>query len=205
MLRKYGRSLVGLCASLSVIGVMVFVAMNLASAQGPCRGNWAEGNTYNVGDSVTYNGATYTCLQAHTAHVGANWNPASRPASWRTGGSCTGGPAPTPTPPTPTPTPAPTPTPGPTPAPTPTPNPGTGCNGVPTWNASAIYTGGMRASVNGFIYEAKWWNQNQNPETNSGGDGPWRPIGPCVAPGPNPNPGSGFVAVVSQTQRSEEH
>lgn len=54
--------------------------------------------------------------------------------------------------------------------------------------------------MNGFIYEAKWWNQNQNPETNSGGDGPWRPIGPCVPPGPNPNPGSGFVAVVSQTQ-----
>jgi chitinase len=197
MLRQYGRSLVGLCASLSVIGVMVFVGMNLAAAQGPCRGNWAEGNTYNVGDSVRYNGATYTCLQAHTAYVGANWNPASTPALWSTGGSCTTSPTPTPTPtpPTPTPTPAPTPTPGPTP--TPTPNPGTGCSGIPTWTATAIFTGGQRASLNGFIYEAKWWTQNQNPETNSGGDGPWRPIGPCVSPGPTPNPGTGFVAVVS--------
>src|SRR5215475_11572193 len=138
MLRQNVRSLVGLCASLTIIGVIVFVTMNLAAAQGPCRGAWAEGNTYNVGDSVTYNGATYTCLQAHTAYVGANWNPASTPSLWRTGGSCAGGPTPTPTPPSPTPTPAPTP--GPTP--TPTPNPGPGCSGVPTWTATAIFTGG---------------------------------------------------------------
>src|SRR4030095_3251958 len=115
MLRQNVRSLVGLCASLSLIGVMVFMAMNLASAQGPCRGAWAEGNTYNVGDSVTYNGATYTALQTHTAYVGAGWDPAAPPSLWRPGGTCAGGPTPTPTPrpPTPTPTPAPTPTPGP--------------------------------------------------------------------------------------------
>src|SRR5499426_3113789 len=197
MPRQNARSFLGLCASLLVIGALVFVAMSPSAAQGPCRGNWAEGNTYNVGDSVRYNGATYTCLQTHTAYVGANWNPASTPSLWRTGGSCTGGPTPTPTPPPPTPTPTSTPPP---PTPTPTPNPGPGCSGVPTWTASAIFTGGQRASLNGFIYEAKWWTQNQNPETNSGPDGPWRPIGPCVQPGPNPNPGSGLAAVVSQTQ-----
>src|SRR5262249_10898821 len=64
----------------------------------------------------------------------------------------------------------------------------------------AIYTGGQRASQNDFIYEAKWWNQNQSPVTNSGGDDPWRPVGPCTPPGPNPNPGSGLAAVVSETQ-----
>src|SRR5262245_48844435 len=195
MLRQYVRSLVALCASLLIIGALAFVSMKSSAAQGPCRGNWAEGNTYNVGDSVTYNGAAYTCIQAHTAHVGANWNPASTPSLWRTGGSCAAGPTPTPTPtppptptPTPTPTPAPTPpptptpTPTPTPAPTPTPNPGTGCNGIPTWTAAAIFTGGQRASLNGILYEAKWWTQNQNPETNSGPDGPWRRIGPCGPP-----------------------
>jgi chitodextrinase len=197
MPRQNVRPLIAIYASLLFIGALAFATMNPSSAQGPCRGNWAEGNTYNVGDSVRYNGATYTALQTHTAHVGANWNPASTPSLWRTGGSCTGGPAPTPTP-TPTPGPTPTPTPGPTP--TPTPNPGPGCSGVPTWSATAIYTGGQRASVNGFIFEAKWWNQGQNPETNSGGDGPWRQIGPCVPPGPNPNPGQGFAQVVSQTQ-----
>ena len=198
MPRQHVRPLIALCASLLVIGALTFAITNPSAAQGPCRGNWAEGNTYNVGDSVLYNGAAYTCLQAHTAYVGANWNPASTPSLWRTGGTCTGG-TPTPTP-APTPTPTPTPTPGPTPTPTPTPTPGTGCGGVPAWSATAIYTAGMRATVSGFIYEAKWWNQNQNPATNSGGDGPWRPIGPCVSPGPTPNPGSGFAQVVSQTQ-----
>jgi chitodextrinase len=198
MPRQNARSFVGLCASLLVMCALVFVAMSPSAAQGPCRGNWAEGNTYNVGDSVRYNNATYTCLQTHTAYVGANWNPASTPSLWSLGGSCTTSPTPTPTPTSPTPTP--TPTPGPTPTPTPTPNPGTGCSGIPTWSATAIYTAGQRASLNGFIWEAKWWNQNQNPETNSGGDGPWRAIGPCVQPGPTPNPGTGLAQVVSQTQ-----
>jgi chitodextrinase len=194
MLRQNVRLLITLCASLFAIAVMALAITNPSAAQGSCRGIWAEGNTYNVGDSVTYNGASYTALQTHTAFVGAGWTPASTPSLWRAGGSCAGGPTPTPTPPPPTPTPNPNPT------PTPTPNPGTGCNGIPTWTATAIFTGGQRASLNGFIYEAKWWTQNQNPETNAGGDGPWQPIGPCVPPGPNPNPGSGLAAVVSQTQ-----
>src|SRR5262245_31215792 len=118
MPRQNSRSFVGLCASLLVMGALVFVAMSPSAAQGPCRGNWAEGNTYNDGDSVIYNGATHTCLQTHTAYVGAGWTPASTPSLWRTGGSCAGG---TPTP-TPAPTPTPTPAPNPTPTPTPTPN-----------------------------------------------------------------------------------
>src|SRR5262245_2633900 len=114
MPRQNVRPLIAIYASLLFIGTQAFATMNPTSAQGPCRGNWAEGNTYNAGDSVRYNGATYTCLQTHTSHVGANWNPASTPSLWRTGGSCTGGPTPTPTP---TPGPTPTPTPGPTPTP----------------------------------------------------------------------------------------
>src|SRR5215471_4899801 len=113
MPRQNSRSFVGLCASLLVIGALVFVAMPPSAAQGPCRGVWAEGNTYNVGDSVTYNGATYTALQTHTAYVGAGWTPASTPSLWRAGGSCAGGSTPTPTPPPPTPTPNPNPTPTP--------------------------------------------------------------------------------------------
>ena len=190
MPRQNVRPHIALCLSLLAICAITFTITPPSAAQGPCRGAWTEGATYNAGDSVTYNGVTYTALQTHTAYVGAGWTPASTPSLWRTGGSCTGGSTPTPTPPPPTPT----------PTPTPTPNPGTGCDGIPTWTATAIFTGGQRASLNGFIYEAKWWTQNQNPETNSGGDGPWKPIGPCVPPGPNPNPGSGFVAVVSQTQ-----
>jgi chitodextrinase len=196
MQHQNARWLIVLCASLLIIGVLVFPAMDSAVAQGPCRGSWAEGNTYNAGDSVTYNGNVYTALVAHTAYVGTGWNPVAAPSLWRTGGTCAGGPNPTPTP---TPGPTPTPTPNPTPNPTPTPNPG-GCNGVSAWSPTAIYTGGMRANRNGVIFEAKWWNQNVDPATSSPGDGPWRMIGPCSPPGPNPNPGSGFAAVVSETQ-----
>ena len=43
---------------------------------------WAVGTAYAVGDQVTYQGATYECLQAHTAIVG--WYPNVVPALWAT-------------------------------------------------------------------------------------------------------------------------
>src|SRR5919197_2653192 len=119
MPRQNARPLITLCASLLIITALAFAITNPSAAQGSCRGTWAEGSAYNAGDSVIYNGVTYTALQTHTAYVGAGWTPASTPSLWRVGGSCNGGPTPTPTP---TPTPGPTPTP--TPTPTPNPNPG---------------------------------------------------------------------------------
>ncbi|MBB1252771.1 dioxygenase [Streptomyces sp. OF3] len=47
----------------------------------PTGGTWAVGTAYPVGDRVTYSGATYECLQAHTAQPG--WEPPSAPALWR--------------------------------------------------------------------------------------------------------------------------
>ncbi|WP_348944493.1 carbohydrate-binding protein [Chitinibacter sp. FCG-7] len=44
---------------------------------------WAEGVTYTAGQKVTYNGGTYECIQAHTAWVGTNWNPAATPTMWK--------------------------------------------------------------------------------------------------------------------------
>ncbi|WP_030793011.1 alpha-lytic protease prodomain-containing protein [Streptomyces sp. NRRL S-920] len=41
---------------------------------------WAPGQVYAAGDSVTYGGSTYRCLQAHQAQVG--WEPAGTPALW---------------------------------------------------------------------------------------------------------------------------
>ncbi|UGT94674.1 carbohydrate-binding protein [Mycobacterium ostraviense] len=43
---------------------------------------WAAGATYAVGDTVTYNGKTYRCLQAHTAYD-PTWTPAATPALWK--------------------------------------------------------------------------------------------------------------------------
>lgn len=44
-------------------------------------GTWAVGTSYAVGATVTYGGASYRCLQAHTAQAG--WTPAATPALWQ--------------------------------------------------------------------------------------------------------------------------
>lgn len=43
-------------------------------------GTWAAGTVYQPGDTVTYGGATYRCLQGHQAQPG--WEPPSVPALW---------------------------------------------------------------------------------------------------------------------------
>ncbi|MFC7443188.1 chitinase [Laceyella putida] len=42
---------------------------------------WAPNVNYKVGDQVTYQGSTYSCLQAHTSLVG--WEPPNVPALWK--------------------------------------------------------------------------------------------------------------------------
>ncbi|MDN3637648.1 DUF1588 domain-containing protein [Simiduia curdlanivorans] len=87
---------------------------------------YRAGNSYQIGDLVTYKNQTYTCRVAgwcsstssfyYAPADGLAWQEA-----WSTA-SCDNGTQPTPTP-TPTPVPTPTPTPVPTPTPTPTPTP----------------------------------------------------------------------------------
>ncbi|MFD7906692.1 carbohydrate-binding protein [Kitasatospora sp. NPDC059747] len=47
----------------------------------PPGGSWSPGRTYAAGDRVTYSGASYVCLQAHTAMAG--WEPPNVPALWQ--------------------------------------------------------------------------------------------------------------------------
>ncbi|MEV8595699.1 alpha-lytic protease prodomain-containing protein [Streptomyces sp. NPDC052012] len=47
----------------------------------PGGGTWAAGTVYQPGDTVTYGGATYRCLQAHQAQPG--WEPPNVPALWQ--------------------------------------------------------------------------------------------------------------------------
>ena len=42
---------------------------------------WSEGVDYVTGDQVTYDGATYTCVQSHTSQAG--WMPSGLPALWK--------------------------------------------------------------------------------------------------------------------------
>jgi chitinase len=55
----------------------------------------------------------------------------------------------------------------------------------PAWSPTATYTQGNRASYNNKTYEAKWWTQNENPESKSGPYDVWKYIGAC---GGNANP-----------------
>jgi len=46
----------------------------------PPSGTWAPNVAYSVGSTVTYNGLSYRCLQAHTSLPG--WEPPNVPALW---------------------------------------------------------------------------------------------------------------------------
>lgn len=46
----------------------------------PAGGTWRTGTYYATGSTVTYGGATYRCLQAHTSLAG--WEPPNVPALW---------------------------------------------------------------------------------------------------------------------------
>ncbi|WP_419999781.1 carbohydrate-binding protein [Streptomyces boninensis] len=46
-------------------------------------GTWSAGTVYKTGDTVTYGGASYRCLQGHQAQPG--WEPPNVPALWQRG------------------------------------------------------------------------------------------------------------------------
>jgi len=49
----------------------------------------------------------------------------------------------------------------------------------PAWTSTNVYLATNRVSYNNKVYEAKWWTQNENPETNSSEWAVWKYIGPC--------------------------
>jgi vibriolysin len=53
-----------------------------------------------------------------------------------------------------------------------------GCN-EPAWNASTVYVNGDRASINGQVYQAKWWTQGQNPSAGTDPWYVWELVGDC--------------------------
>jgi chitinase len=66
-----------------------------------------------------------------------------------------------------------------------------------TWSATAVYTAGMTASLNGENYVANFWTQNQSPATNSGGAGsgePWTATGSCSTCSAAPATPAGLAA-----------
>ncbi len=68
---------------------------------------------------------------------------------------------------------------------------GGSCAGIPIWSATQVYNGGDEVQFNNNKYQANWWTQGDNPETNSGATGsglPWTLVSPCSDdPDQNPN------------------
>lgn len=54
---------------------------SLVVGSGPGTGTWAAGTVYRAGDTVTYAGLGYVCLQGHRAQTG--WEPPIVPALWQ--------------------------------------------------------------------------------------------------------------------------
>ncbi len=194
---------------------LVLVAPASAAPARADRGAWAVGVAYAVNDTVTYNGSTYKCLQAHTSQ--ADWTPTAAPSLWQL---TTAGPTATrtntPSGPTPTrtrtptlggPTATRTNTPiGPTATRTNTPaatatSGGSGC--WPAWVSTTAYSAGAQVSRNGRNYQAAYWTQGNDPATSSGPAGsgqPWIPMLICGG-SPSATPGgTGFAAIVSSAQ-----
>lgn len=56
-------------------------AVTATTAQGPSATPWAANTAYAANALVSYNGATYKCLQPHTSLAG--WEPSNVPALWQ--------------------------------------------------------------------------------------------------------------------------
>jgi chitodextrinase len=61
----------------------------------------------------------------------------------------------------------------------------------PVWSASKVYLGGDKVSFNGHEYTARWWTQNEQPDTHSGPWQVWIDNGPCGGNPPPPPPTTG--------------
>jgi chitinase len=64
---------------------------------------------------------------------------------------------------------------------------GTGCNGIPAWTATDVYTAGKQVVYNNKVYEAKWWTQNEQPDINLGDGKVWKYISDCNGGGGGTN------------------
>lgn len=53
------------------------------------------------------------------------------------------------------------------------------CAGVATWTAAGIYLSGAQVVYNNKLYTAKWWTQNEQPDTHTGDGQVWGYVSDC--------------------------
>ncbi|EMS72586.1 beta-1,3-glucanase family protein [Ruminiclostridium cellobioparum] len=76
------KSLGKILALVMVLALLCGILTTI-QASAAARGAWAPNTAYAAGDTVTYSGSTYTCIQAHTSLTG--WEPPNVPALWEKG------------------------------------------------------------------------------------------------------------------------
>ncbi|MCW3465336.1 glycoside hydrolase family 19 protein [Chitinophaga nivalis] len=59
------------------------------------------------------------------------------------------------------------------------PRPDSGCGGIAAWLSTKAYSTNEQAVFKNKIYKAKWWTQNNQPDTNSGDGKPWTFVRDC--------------------------
>ena len=64
-----------------LVALVLLTTFVLPSAAAAAPAWDANSHPYAVGDQVTFQGATYQCLQPHTSQPG--WDPVSAPALWQ--------------------------------------------------------------------------------------------------------------------------
>jgi hypothetical protein len=74
-----------------IAAIVSLLAASRAMALATCATPWAEGNTYTLGEVVSYANKNYKDLQPHTAWVGTGWTPPATPALWSYVEDCTTG------------------------------------------------------------------------------------------------------------------
>ncbi|WP_313563210.1 carbohydrate-binding protein [Ruminiclostridium cellobioparum] len=80
--KSFGKILALVMVLALLCGILTTIQASAAA-----RGAWAPNTAYAAGDTVTYSGSTYTCIQAHTSLTG--WEPPNVPALWEKGGGGT--------------------------------------------------------------------------------------------------------------------
>ncbi|GAA3938403.1 T9SS type A sorting domain-containing protein [Chitinophaga oryziterrae] len=74
---------------------------------------------------------------------------------------------------------------------------GGNCNGIAAWQAASVYTNGMQVVYNSKLYTAKWWTQNEQPDTHTGDGQVWNYVADCGGGTTNPGNVSPVVSISS--------
>ena len=113
-----------------LLQILSSLALTLAASAAYAYPLWQPDTFYAAGTFVTYNSADYVALVNQTDYAATGWNPTTA-SLWQPVGTSTPPPS-NPPPSNPPPT---------------NPPPGGGGNCAPAWSATAVYTGGMTASL----------------------------------------------------------